>query len=213
MQQCVLPDDYIDRWVALAKWSLEKQHGPGARYSLMFALTLRRSALADRAHIIFVSPRVWQIKDMIRISDRACLFEDDLTHRLLDLVNITWEFPTPLFPKCPCGSHSVDDWAHGLASRKLYRGHTNFQALSVEFDLAVGPKWTPQEIYMVSICMFRNSFSLAPQDYCPLLMGQLGVSTPNTVFNNEQLFVCGGDTLHTGALKREAGHTVFCAKA
>ena len=59
--------------------------------------------------------------------------------------------------------------------------------------------------------MFRNSFALAPHDYCPLLMGQLGVSTPKTIFNNEHLFVCGGDTLRAGALKRDAGHTVFCA--
>ena len=31
LQPYVLPDDYIDRWVELAKWSLEKQHGPSAR--------------------------------------------------------------------------------------------------------------------------------------------------------------------------------------
>ena len=109
LQPCVLVGDYIDRWVALAKWSLEKQHGPGARYSLMFALTLRRSALADKAHISYVSHRVWQIKDRLNTSERASLFQDELTHRLLDLVSIVVDFPTPLFPKCPCGSHNVDD--------------------------------------------------------------------------------------------------------
>ena len=69
LQPYVLPDDYIDRWVELAKWSLEKQHGPSARYSLMFALSLRRSALADKAHIRHVSHRVWQVNDTILTSD------------------------------------------------------------------------------------------------------------------------------------------------
>ena len=48
---CGLPDDYLQRWYDLAEWSIKHQHGPAARYSLMFALTLRRSVLADRAHI------------------------------------------------------------------------------------------------------------------------------------------------------------------
>ena len=158
----VLPEGYIERWVSLGEWCLQKQHGPGARYCLMFALTLRRPALADKSHITYVSHRVWQVNDRIRTSDRVSLFEDDLTHRLLGLVDITLDFPTPLFPKCACGSGKTDDWAHGLASRKLYRGHTNFQALSVEFDLPIGPAWTPQDIYMVSMCLYRHSFRLAP---------------------------------------------------
>ena len=207
---CLLPEDYVKRWVSLAEWSLQKQHGPGARYSLMFALTLRRSALSDRAHISYVSPRIWQVKDTIRTSERASLFADDLTHRLLDLVDITSDFPTPLFPKCVCGSQSVDDWAHGLASRKLYRGHTNFQALSVEFDLAVGQTWTPQEICVVSFCIFRNMFSIAAHEECCLLMNQLGVTTSKHIFKKTHLFGCV-PTPPIGALKHDAGRTVFRA--
>ena len=208
LQPYVLPDDYIDRWVELAKWSLEKQHGPSARYSLMFALSLRRSALADKAHIRHVSHRVWQVNDTILTSDWVSLFEDDLTHRLLGLVDITSEFPTPLFPKCPCGSGKTDDWAHGLASRKLYRGHTNFQALSVEFDLPIGPAWTPQDIYMVSMCLYRHSFRLAPNDYCDLLMNQLGVSTSKNVFHNSNVFGCARSP-NLGSLSMESGKIIF----
>ena len=207
---CLLAEDYTERWIALADWSLQKHHGPGARYAIMFALTLRRSGLADKAHISHVSPRIWQVKDTIRTSERACIFEDDLTQRLLDLVAITSDFPTPLFPNCVCGSKNVDDWAHGLASRKLYRGHTNFQALSVEFGLAVKPKWTPVDIFLVSLCIFRNMFLMAPHEECGLLMNQLGVSTSKTVLNKSRLFGCEY-TRHIGALKHDAGHTLFRA--
>ena len=137
---CVLPEDYLQRWINLAEWSVKHEHGPGARYALMFALTLRRSVLADRAHLTYVSPRVWEVKDRICTTQRVALFEDNLMKKLLDLVDATSDFPTPLFPNCACGSGNVDDWAHGLASRKLYRGHTNYQALSVEFHLVAGPK-------------------------------------------------------------------------
>ena len=52
---CVLPSDYHNRWVDLAEWSCKHQHGPACRYALMYALTLRRSVLADRMHIRHLS--------------------------------------------------------------------------------------------------------------------------------------------------------------
>jgi len=206
---CMLPEDYCQRWEALADWSLQKQHGPAARYSLMFALTLRRSALADRAHIIYVSPRIWQVKDRLCTSERAALFDDNLIHKLLDLIDMAADFPTPLFPNCVCGSKRVDDWAHGLASRKLYRGHTNFQALSLEFNLAVGPKWTPLEIYLVSLCLVRNRFSIAVHDECFMMMNQLGVSTSKHVLRNSDSYGCEGAP-NIGSLRRDGGGTIFC---
>ena len=143
---CVLPTDYHKRWLELAEWSCRHQHGPASRYAIMYALTLRRSVLADRTHITYMSHRVWEVKDRLATSPRVALFDDKLVERLLDNIDNTADFPTPLFSNCACGSHRTDDWAHGLASRKLYRGHTNFQALSATFNIAAGPQWTPLEI-------------------------------------------------------------------
>jgi hypothetical protein len=108
--------------------------------------------------------------------------------RLLQNIDNTADFPTPLFPNCACGSHRTDDWAHGLASRRHYRGQTNFQALTGKFSVAAGPQWTPLEIFLVSLCTLRNSVSFAPHDECQLLMNQLGVKLPKNVFHHTHWF-------------------------
>ena len=59
--------------------------------------------------------------------------------------------------------------------------------------------------------MFRNSFSFAPQDYGCLLMSQLGVTTPKSVFNNKRDFECGG-TPTVGSLQLVAGRLCFHGK-
>ena len=105
---CILPNDYSQSWLTLAEWSINYLHGPAARYSLMFALSLRRSVLADWNRITYVSPRVWEVKDRLRTSQRLSLFDDGVVRRLLDLVDATADSPTPLFPKCACGSHRTD---------------------------------------------------------------------------------------------------------
>ena len=205
---CELPGDYQQHWRDLAEWSIKHLHGPSARYALMFALCLRRSVLADRAHITYVSPRVWEVRDRVCTSQRLSLFDDALTRVLLDTVDTTTDFPTPLFPNCACGSHRTDDWAHGLASRKLYRGHTNFQALSVEFKIEAGPQWTPLEIYLVSLCIFRNTVATVPRDECELLMNQLGVKLPRNVFHHAHWFKCA-QTVPTGTANIVDGQTRF----
>ena len=207
----VLPEDYIQRWLDLAEWSVQHQHGPAARYALMFALTLRRSALADRAHVTYVSPRVWEVKDRLLTSQRVALFEDSLMNRLLDIVDATADFPTPLFPNCACGSNRTDEWAHGLASRKLYRGHTNFQALSVAFKVDAGPKWTPLELYLVSLCVFRAMFKVMPHDECRALMNQLGLTTPRNVFCHSHWFQCGAHDSSPGWLVKIADDRTITA--
>ena len=207
----VLPDDYHQRWIDLAQWSCKHQHGPSSRYALMYALTLRRSVLADRAHITYVSPRVWEVKDRLRTTSRVALFDDELMQQLLENVDVTTDFPTPLFPNCACGSHRTDDWAHGLASRKLYRGHTNFQALSVKFKIAAGPQWTPLEIYLVSLCVLRNSVTMPPHDECQLLMNQLGVKLPRNVFHHAHWFRMAHLTpVGTAAIKSD--RTVYTSR-
>ena len=203
---CTLPNDYHKRWLELAEWSCKHQHGPASRYAIMYALTLRRSVLADRAHITYISPRVWEVKDRLVTSQRIALFDDKLVELLLDNIDNTADFPTPLFPNCACGSHRTDDWAHGLASRRLYRGHTNFQALSSEFNIAAGPQWTPLEIYLVSLCILRNSITFAPHDDCTMLMHQLGVKLPKNVFLHAHWFRMEGLTLvGTAAIKASLG--------
>ena len=82
-----------------------------------------------------------------------------------------------MFPKTACGSQTVDTWAHGLACRRSYRGHTIFQALTKRFDLEAGPQWTPLEIFLVSLCVFRHAFALSPDSYSQLIMNQLGIKT------------------------------------
>ena len=205
---CTLPNDYHRRWIELAEWSCTHQHGPASRYAIMYALTLRRSVLADRMHITFVSPRVWEVKDRLATSQRIALFDDKLVERLLHNIDSTADFPTPLFPNCACGSHRTDDWAHGLASRKSYRGYTNFQALSTEFDIAAGPQWTPLEIYLVSLCVLRNSITFAPHDECTMLMHQLGVKLPKNVFLHAHWFRMESLT-PVGTARLKDGQTVF----
>ena len=48
----------------------------------------------------------------VRKPERVSLFDDELTHALLDAVDTTADFPTPLFPNCACGSHRTDDQGH-----------------------------------------------------------------------------------------------------
>ena len=60
------------------------------------------------------------------------------------------------------------------------------------FRLEAGPKWTPLEIFLVSLCVFRHSYSLAPRDHCRLLMNQLGVKTRKNVLYHSHWFTGAG---------------------
>ena len=203
-----LPADYLQNWMEFAAWSIKHSHGPGARYCVMFALALRRSTLACKTYITRISPRVWRVETRTCTTQRASLFEDHLMKSLLDTIDYTADFPTPLFPNCPCGSHRTDDWAHGLAKRHIYRGHTNFQAISVEFKIEAGPAWTPLEIYLVSVCIFRNMFKMSPHDECPILMNQLGLVTPKNVFHNLHWFRSFTPPCAEGSLRLDAGQLI-----
>ena len=208
---CALPEDYLDRWVAMAHWAVARLHGPAARYCLMFAFALQRSALADREHIVYRAPRLWQVRQCAHHRDpgfvtvRVSLLDDNLTQTLLDTVQLTSDFPTPLFPRTACGSQTVDTWAHGLACRQQYRGHTNFQALSKRFDLEAGPQWTPLEIFLVSLCVFRHAFVLAPNSYSQLIMNQLGVKTKKNALYHTLWFT--GTSPQIGTVAIEGGQT------
>ena len=187
-----LPSDYFQKWLALARWSIEHEHGPCCRYALMFALGLRRSALASKDHVKHVRPRIWQVETPTCTSQRVSLFDDALTQALLDKVEGTANMATPLYPNAPCGSHRVDDWAHGLAKRKLFRGHTNFQALSVDFSVDAGPSWTPQEIFLASLGVMRATFLMDAKDELQLLMNQLGLATPKSCYYHANWFPISG---------------------
>ncbi len=206
----MLPAGYLRAWVALAEWACDQRHGPAARYSVMLALTLRTPSLASRRHIAYVSPRIWEVSLFETSPDTTCqrvsLFSDALTEKLLDSIDATWGYPLRLYPGTPCGSGHTDVWAHGLASRRLCRGRTNFQAMSCGFLLAAGAKWTPNAIHLASVCLFRAHFNLAARDECQLLMRQLGVAVPGKAFYKLHWFTSLDDAA-VGTVSVEDGRT------
>ena len=207
---CVLPVGYLRAWVDFAEWACEQQHGPAARYSVMLALTLRTSLLASRRHIACAPPRVWDVSLSGTSPDITCqrvsLFDDALTEQLLDTIDATSGYPLKLYPGTPCGSGQTDVWAHGLASRKLFRGRTNFRSMSSRFHLAAGAKWTPNAIHLASVCLFRVHFKLAALDECQLLMRQLGVGAPGKAFYKLRWFTSLDDAA-VGTVSVEDGGT------
>ena len=124
----------------------------------MCALTLRRAAAAETGQVKYVRPRVWEAEgSRNHRSERVSLFSDDIVHALLHMIELTKDLPRPNFPVSPCGSFSVDVWCHSLAARKQYRGKTNFEGLTEQFQLcpsAAGGQWAPNAIYMVAAAVF-----------------------------------------------------------
>ena len=188
----LMPSDMHNRWECLAQYGLEKQHGQACRLSLMYALTLRRAAAAETSQVRHVRPRVWEAEGSRKHrSERVALFSDDVVHALLHMIELTKDFPRPNFPVAPCGSSSVDVWCHSLASRKQYRGKTNFEALSEQFLLRPstdGGQWAPNAIYMVAAAVFRCRFAYDPLEAPHILTEQLGLKTFKTALYVSQIF-------------------------
>ena len=178
-----LPQDYHSRWEALAQYGLEHQHGQLCRLALMYALTLRRGAAAEESQVRFIRPRVWEAEGSRKHrSERVALFDDDLVRALLRMVEQTKDLSNPNFPKVACGSSYVEVWCHSLAARKLYRGKTNFEAVSDHFDLSVGFKLVPNEIHLVAAGVFKAHFAYDASDAACVLSTQLGLKTYKMAF-------------------------------
>ncbi len=155
----VLPPDFLARWQAFAEWGIASAHGPACKFALMFCLTLKTARTADREHIEYVRPRIYKVKTPKGVqTQRVSLFNDSLTAGLLDTIDNTRGLKKQVFPRCPCGSAGAEEWAHHMASRKTRRNAKNFRALSECFGVDL-PTWSPLEIYVVSIAVFRSSFS------------------------------------------------------
>ena len=185
-----LPADYHNRWERLAQHGIDKHHGQICRLTLMYALTLRRGAAADASQVKFVRPRVWKAEGSRTYrSERVSLLSDDIVHSLLDVIETTKDFPKPNFPVAPCGSSSVEVWCHSLASRKKFKGKTNFEALSEQFLLrpAVG-KWAPNSIYLAAVAVFRTRFVCNYNDTPHVLADQLGLKTFKTALYVAQTY-------------------------
>ena len=204
---CTLPDDYHKRWLALARYGLARKHGPACKLSLMYALTLRRAAAADIAQVRRLAPRIWEAEGSRKHrSERIALLDDELVEALLAAVQETKCLPTPTFPIAPCGSDRADVWCHSFASRKQFRGQSNFEALSKQFELGVGEHWAPNEIYMVSVAVFRRKFRFEPSSACCILATQLGLKTLKNALYVSQMYACGSEDeegrieLHEGRL-------------
>ncbi len=79
----LLPNGYLQHWLDLARWSIAQSHGPAARYAVMFALPLRRSALACSKHVNHVSHRVWEVKTRAGRELHISLFDGKMINALL----------------------------------------------------------------------------------------------------------------------------------
>ena len=185
-----LPADYHSRWERLAQYGIDKLHGQICRLALMYALTLRRGAAAESSRVHFVRPRVWRAEGSRTYrSDRVSLFSDDIVRSLLNVVEGTKDFPKPTYPVVPCGSSSVEVWCHSLASRKQYKGKTNFEALSEQFLLPPARgQWTPNSIHTAAVAVFRNKFFHNPTDAPRILAEQLGLKTFKTALYVAQTY-------------------------
>ena len=155
-----LPAEYHSRWERLAQYGIDKQHGQICKLALMYALTLRRGAAAEASLVQCLRPRVWEAEGSRTYrSERVSLFSDDIVRSLLNVVETTKDLPKANYPVVPCGSSSVEVWCHSLASRKQFKGKTNFEALSEQLLLrpALG-KWAPNAIYVAAMAVYRNRF-------------------------------------------------------
>ena len=185
-----LPADYHSRWEQLAQYGIDTQHGQICRLALMYALTLRRGAAADAVQ--FVRPRVWDAEgSRTHRSERVSMLSDAIVHSLLRVIEITKDFPKPNFPVVPCGSSSIDVWCHSLASRKQYKGQTNFETVSEQFffrPCGAESRWAPNAIYMVAATVFRNRFAHDPSEAPRILAAQLGLKTFKTALYVSQIY-------------------------
>ena len=205
-RSCTLPEDYHSRWEALAEHGLEHQHGQLCRLALMCGLTLRRGAAAEEPQVKYVGPRVWEAEGSRKSrSGRVALFDDGVIQALLRMVEQTKDYPTPTFPKVACGSAAPEVWCHSLASRKEYRGKTNFEAVVEHFRLRPCDKLAPNEIYQVAAGVFRGRFSFDPADVARILSSQLGLKTVKMAFYVSQQYHFDGKC--TGAhVRHQAAH-------
>ena len=156
----------------------------------MHARTLRRGAAAESSQVELVRPRVWEAEGSRTYrSERVSLFSDDMVRNLLNAVEGTKDFPTPNYPVAPCGSSSFEVWCHSFASRKKYKGKTNFEALSEQFLLPpTDGKWTPNAIHMAAVAVFRNKFFYNPTEASRILADQLGLKTFKTALYVAQTY-------------------------
>jgi len=207
---CALPDDYHDRWLDLARFGLASKHGPACKLGLMYALTLRRAAAAERSQVRRVAPRIWEAEGSRKHrSERVSLFGDDLVDALLAVAEETKDLPTPTFPTVPCGSARVDVWCHSFASRKHHRGLSNFQALSKQFMLCAGEQWAPNEVYLASVAVFRRKFRFESSGACGVLAAQLGLKTIKNALYVSQVYDCGKETEELGLVELRDGHLLY----
>ncbi len=208
-QSCTLPEDYHSRWETLAKHGLEHQHGQLCRLALMYGLTLRRGLAAEESQVKYVGPRVWEAEGSRRHrSERVALFDDSVIEALLDIVKQTEDYPTPTFPKVACGSAAPEVWCHSLASRKEYRGKTNFEAVVDHFRLSPCGKLAPNEIYLVAAGVFRGRFSFDYADAARILSSQLGLKTVKMAFYVSQQYRFDGKCAEGAHVRHQAGHLV-----
>ena len=118
----MFPADYHGRWLSLARYGVEFRHGAACKYSLMYALTLRRSGTAADSHVKKISARIWEAEGARKhLSEHVSLFEDSLIHKLLETIELTADFPTPAFPTTPCGSNRTDIWRHSCIAQEIPR--------------------------------------------------------------------------------------------
>lgn len=203
-----LPEDYLTRWYDLARWAVDARHGAACRFAVMYALALRCTPSADSQHIKYVGPRVWHVsapKDVQ--TQRVSLFDDDLTAKLLAVIDATAGLHCPVFPRTPCGSQSADVWAHSMASRKQDHALKNFAALSERFGVALNT-WSPLEIYIASLSTFRACFQWDRTQEERLLANQLG-SHPRRVYYALSWIDLPRDMQKLGTLSIEGEDTLF----
>ena len=173
-----LPSDHHARWEELARYGLKHQHGQLCRLALMYALTLRRGAAAEAPEARYLRPHVWEAEGSRQHrSERVALFDDEMIRALLQAVEVTKDFPSPNFPRVACGSAAPEVWCHSLASRKPYRGKTNFEAVCEHFHLDVQPKLAPNTIHLAAAAVFRDRFACEPSEVMTVLAAQLGLKT------------------------------------
>ena len=202
-----LDADYHDRWIKLATWAVNSDHGAAARFAIMFALSLRWPSFADGSHVTRVRARVWQVVMPCGAStQRVALFEDDLVIALLSTVQKTKSFPAPVFPKVPCGSYESEVWAHSCASRKYHRGEKNFAALCRRFNIAATDR--PLDIYAVSVRCFYAMFTWSVEDEDELMAKQFGTKSSYRAHYSLRRFASAACE-HLGDLRSEGGDTFF----
>ena len=208
---CSLCYSYHSNWCELAGWAVASKHGAAARFAIMYSFSMRWPSVADGDHIKYVRPRVWKVTMPCGAeTQRASLFEDPLVEMLLDTVGHTAELSTPVFPQLPCGSRHSEVWAHSYASRRCYRGVKNFAALCRRFGVDASVKWSPLDIYAVSMSVYRAMFTWRLEDEEELLCRQLGTRSGCRAHNSLRWFKCPVNAaLHEGALRSDGEKTVF----